>query len=408
MAVPMGAVLDLDALRPGFTDDPYPVYAKLREDSPVREVTFHGLRAWLVTRHADVAAALADPRLSNDPRNANAEAQTWPTVAAGLLGPLSRSVVMIDEPDHSRLRRLIGREFTPRRMAALRPRIEQICAELIDAFAHRGSADLIGEFAALLPLAVICELLGVPTEDRPLFRSWALVVGGVDEGSASQQHVAFAELAGYLSGLIESKRGQQGGFAAVDMLGGLVEAHAAGQLSDQELLSMPTVLLLAGAATTTDLIGNGMFALLRHPDQMAALRADPSLTDDAVEEFLRYDCPVNAASLRYTTETVRIGDVDVPPNEVVILALQAANHDPAQATDPEAFDIRRTGQCHLSFGYGRHFCLGAGLARLEAQIAFPALLAGCPDMVLAAEPAWRVGVWARGLHRLPVAFTPRR
>ena len=405
-------VLDLDALRPGYTEDPYPLLAELRASAPVRQVELLGLRAWLVTRHADVLAALGNPSISTDPQHANPEAQAWPQVAAGLRGPLARSVLMTDDPDHARLRRLIGKEFTPRRVEALRPRVEEICDELIADFRDLGKADLIRDFAAVLPLTVISELFGIPAADRARFRQWALVVGGMDEKSPGQQPQVFAEMSAYLNDLIDVKSARRGDARETDLLAALIAVRDAGdRLSHQELLGTATVLLLAGHSTTVNLISNGMLALLRRPDQLAALRADPSQVDGAVEEFLRYDGPAANPSLRFTTQPTRVGDVAIPANEVVLLSLASANRDPGQFGEPDVLDIRRADHhAHLAFGHGMHYCLGAPLARLEARVAIPKLLATCPHIAVdeTAELRWRVGVPARGLHELPVTFTPAR
>jgi pikromycin synthase len=289
------------------------------------------------------------------------------------------------------------------------PRIGEICQALIAGFRPRGRADLIHDFAAILPLTIICEMFGVPEADRAAFRRWTLIIGGIEERTVAEQPRAWAELGAYLSGLIRAKSRPGAAAVQTDLLAALIAVRDGGdRLSDTELLGMATVLLLAGHATTVNLIANAVLTLLRHPDQLAAIRADPSLIDDAVEETLRYEGPVTNPMLRYTRQQTRVGQITVPANEVVILSLAAADRDPDRFTEPDTFDMRRTGQAHLAFGHGVHYCIGAPLARLEARMAIPDLLADLPDLALdhTEELRWRVGLPGRALHSLPITFTP--
>jgi cytochrome P450 len=401
-------VLDLDSLRPGYTDDPYSVLGELRQVTPARQVTVMGLRAWLITRYEDVRTAFTDPDISNDPHFANTEAQRWPQIAAALHGPLARSMSVVDGPDHGRLKSLLSKEFTPRRVAALRPRIEQICDDLLARSWSAGRADLVHDFAALLPLTVISELFGVPEEDRAAFRQWTLVVGGIDEGSVGKQPQAFADVGAYLNKLIADKRAASS--PGDDLLSALIAVRdGTDRLSDTELLGAATVLLLAGHATTVNLITNAVLSLLRHSDQLAALRADPGHIAAVVEEALRFDGPVVNPNMRYTTRPVRFGDIEIPANEVLLLSIASANRDPALCEAPDVFDIHRPDSAgHLSFGHGIHYCIGAAIARLEAQVAIPKLLAHCPDLAVdETEPLrWRIGLPTRGLRHLPVTWRP--
>ncbi|MFC7545685.1 cytochrome P450 [Plantactinospora sp. GCM10030261] len=388
--------------------DPHAAYAVLREERPVVPVRLStGIRAWLVTRHADVRAALADPRLSKDStRLADLMARQPDADVVAVVGDsLAEHMLNSDPPDHTRLRRLVGRAFTGRAIAGLRPRIQQIADELLAetearAAGNGGVVDLLDSFAVPLPITVISELLGVPLERRDQFRDWSNTL--LSNAAPDVRRPAAVAMAGFLHGLIDAKRRRP----ADDMLSTIVAAtEDADRLSEREAVSMAFLLLVAGHETTVNLIGNGMLALLRHPDQMAALRTDPTLVPRAVEEFLRYDGPVNLATLRYTTEPVTLAGTTIPAEEFVLVSLISANRDPAQHPDPDRLDIRRDAAGHLAFGHGIHYCLGAPLARLEGEIAFGALLARFPDLTLAREPAeltWRPSSLIRGLVELPV------
>jgi cytochrome P450 len=307
-----------------------------------------------------------------------------------------------DPPDHTRLRRLVATAFTMRRVELMRPRIEEITEDLLADLAGKDELDLIDDFAFLLPVTVICELLGVPHADRDEFRAWSTLLVSADETDAVM--VAAQSMAAYLHQLIAAKRADP----ADDMLSALAQARdesGADQLTEPELVSMAFLLLVAGHETTVNLIANGMLALLRHPDQLAALRADPALLPGAVEEFLRYDSPVNHTTLRYTVEPVEIGDVTIPADEFVLVSLSSANRDGDRFPDADTLDVTRPAGGHLAFGHGIHFCLGAPLARLEGQIAIGRLIDRFPDLTLAAPPdelRWRNSTLLRGLESLPV------
>jgi len=260
--------------------------------------------------------------------------------------------------------------------------------------------DLIDHFAFPLPMTVICELLGVPDGDRQEFRAWSTTV--LSDAPDQEVRAASTAMADYLVDLLAVKRAKP----ADDLLTGLIQARDhEDRLNEQELVSMVFVLLVAGHETTVNLIGNGTLALLRHPDQLARLRQDPSLVPGAVEELLRYNGPVNLATMRYTTEPVRLGDVEIPAGEFVLVSLASANHDDRRFADPERLDIGREATGHLAFGHGIHYCLGAPLARLEGEVAFRQLFDRFPGLRLAAAPAelrWRNSTLIRGLVRLPV------
>jgi cytochrome P450 len=400
-----------------FAADPYPVYARLREQSPVhRAVLPSGVAAWLVTRYGDARQALADQRLSKNPAR-HGEAGAHRKGRVGIPGERSADLMThllnIDPPDHTRLRRLVAKAFTPRRVAEFAPRVEQLTDSLIDSFAARGSADLIEEFAFPLPIYAICELLGVPREDQEDFRGWAGMMlhtsgkrGGVGR--------AVKRMREYLAELIHRKRADPGD----DLISGLIRASDHGeQLTEREAAAMAFILLFAGFETTVNLIGNGTLALLRHPRQRAdfqraAGQAGPhgeAALATALEELLRYDGPVELATWRFATEPLTLGGQSIGRGDPVLVVLAAADRDPARFAEPDRLDLSRRDNPHLGYGHGIHYCLGAPLARLEGRTALAALLRRLPDVRLVGEPSdlrWRGGLIMRGLRSLPVEFTP--
>ncbi|MCP2163943.1 cytochrome P450 family protein [Goodfellowiella coeruleoviolacea] len=391
-----------------FLQHVHPMFALLRDESPVRPVrTPNGLRVWLVTRYDDVRAGLGDSRLSKDIRHSEELiARHLPGTGVGdhreYARLLNLHMLNTDPPDHTRLRRLVGRVFTARRVEQLRPRIEEITEQLLASMPTGVPVDLIEAFAAPLPITVICELLGVPTADRERFRGWCRVlessVGGPELGRAGQA------MADYLDWLCVTKRANPDG----GLISALVQPDNDGdQLSTAETTSMAYLLLVAGHETTVNLIANGVLTLLTHPDHLARLQADPALVPAAVEEFLRYESPVTVATRRYTTEPVEIGGITIPAGEFVLLCLSSANRDPSRFPDANAFDPTRSTHGHLAFGHGIHFCLGAPLARLEGEIAFTQLLARLSSARLAVpaeQLRWRFSLLMHGLEELPVVL----
>ena len=389
----------LDPFLPEHRDDPYPVYQRLRELAPV----LRGPRgAWLVTRHAEAAAVLRDPRFSVDVGK----------LAGGPppdLGPARQTgalLLFLDPPDHSRLRALVAKAFTPRVAEALRPRVEQLVADLLDQVDGKDGFDVIASLAYPLPVAVICELLGVPREDRERFKGWSsdasrLLDSGLDADAQLRGMTAALGLIQYFDGLFEERRTAEPGD---DLLSALVAAEEAGdRLTADELRATTVLLFLAGHETTMNLIGNGLYALLRHGDQLERWRAEPALARTAVEELLRWDSPVQVTA-RIATSDVELGGVTVAPGEQVVVLLGAANRDPAVFAAPDRLDLGREPNRHLSFSAGVHFCLGASLARVEGQVALGALLQRMPDLELAEPaPVWREHLVLRGLKALRVA-----
>ncbi|MFD7662085.1 cytochrome P450 [Streptomyces sp. NPDC059788] len=397
----MPEIIDLGAYGPDFVTDPHPYYAKLRAQGPVHRVRIpEYMDVWLVVGHEEARAALADPRLAKD----------WSHAAAPVLGPEEdewqlMNMLDADPPQHTRLRKLVAREFTSRRVEALRPRVQQITDDLLDAMlaAPEDRADLVEALAFPLPMTVICELLGVPDIERDTFRVWSNEL--VSPTSQEASMAAARDMAAYLDVLIEAKRQSPG----EDLLSALVRTsdEDGDQLSRQELVGMAFLLLVAGHETTVNLIANGTRALLQHPEQLSALRADFSLLDNAVEEMLRYDGPVENATFRFAAEPVEIGGTVIPAGEVVVVSLAAAGRDAERFTAPDTFDITRETRGHIAFGHGIHFCLGAPLARMEGRIAVRTLLERCPDLALDVENealTWRPGMTIRGPHHLPVRW----
>jgi cytochrome P450 len=397
---------------PQLLADPYPLYAMLRQASPVfrAPVPGHdGPGLWILTRHAEVHAVLRDARFSVDRRRAALVRAFRDRLPVQLIeGPGAlRSMLFMDPPDHTRVRGLVSKAFTPRRAASLAPRIEALVDGLLADMAGRAEVDLIRDLAEPLPAVVIAELLGVPAEDHRLFRSWssALVnaVGRGPAGAADEVQACVEPITAYLRDVIAARRRAPGD----DLISAMIQAQEERDaLSDAELLSTSFLLLLAGHETTTNLIGNGTLALLRHPDELARLRRGPELLEGAIEELLRFDSPVQATA-RIPLEDVVIGGQSVPKESLVMTVLGAANRDPAVFEEPDRLDLGRgDARQHLSFGFGTHFCLGAGLARLEARIAFRGLLDRFPRLALAGSepPPRRPNFFLRGLASLPVAL----
>jgi pimeloyl-[acyl-carrier protein] synthase len=392
-------------LRPEVLADPYPFYHRLRSHDPVH---WSG-ECWVLTRYADVLAALQDLRLSAAGMGWDVSDLPDPEreVLTSLFRSLSRWMGFLDPPDHTRLRGLVHKAFTPRVIEALRPQTQQIVDNILDAARSAGRMDVIRDLAAPLPVVVIAEMLGLPPGDRERLKRWsddlAAFVGRFDFPAAELPELArsLLELTAYLRAVMAERRRRPGN----DLISGLLTAEEKGDVLDEdELIANCVLLLFAGHETTTDLIGNGLAALLRHPAQLERLRADPSLIGSAVEELLRYDCPAQL-TVRVAREEVRIGGKRVQSGEAVTLMLGAANRDPAQFPEPDRLEIARRENPHVAFGHGIHFCLGSALARLEGQIAINAVVRRLPAIRLAAETLeWRPSQALRGLRSLPVVL----
>ncbi len=381
-----------------FNQDPYTQYAALRDKGPIHPIEFpNGVQAFLIVDHECGRAALNDPRLSKNPAHSAVTVRGEEFFGGTMLG--------LDPPDHTRLRGLVAKAFTPRRVEALRPRVQQIADELLDGIAGHDEADLIDAFAFPLPIIVICELLGVPAADRADFREWTaiLTVPIASREMAARRRAAAIAFNDYLLGIFAERRRAPGD----DLIGALLAVRdGAAGLSQSELLNTITLLLVAGHETTVNLIGNGVLALLSAPDQRKLLTDRPELLPGAIEELLRYDGPVERASQRIALEDMEIAGTPVPKGAWVHVSLGAADRDPAAFADPDALDLTRPDNRHVAFGHGPHYCLGAPLARLEGQVAIGTLLTRFPELALATAPdklAWKqTGSIVRGLVALPV------
>jgi len=396
-----------DPLGPGFQSDPYTPYARLRSEDPVHYVETGPLRFYVVTRYDDVVSVLRDPAYSAEkfPERMIADAMAGPDKSfAALARAVSGMMLIKDPPDHTRLRALVSKAFTPRVVEGLRPRVEGIVDELLEAAEGAGGMDAIRDLAAPLPVIVIAELLGVPSADRAKFKRW------------SDQMVPFIDGTLRDAGLVEAARGAEGLEAYFrefiharrkdprnDLMSGLIAAKEGDDaISEIELVATSLLLLGAGHETTTNLIGNGLLALLRHPAEWARLRREPGLAKSAVEELLRFDSPVQLTS-RVPRREVTLHGRRISAGIEVNVVLGSANRDPEQFPDADRLDLARTENRHVAFGHGPHFCLGAPLARLEAQVAFSRLVERFPSLHAATEEdSWRPGLVLRGLRALPV------
>lgn len=402
--------MNLDISSREYKANPYPLYARMRAESPVHRVILPDKReAWLVVRYDEVAATLKDERFIKNRFKTPELTAKQPWMPKSFL-PLAHNMLDQDPPDHTRLRALIHKVFTPRLVEEMRQRVQSLTDEFLDAQLGAGRMDLIHDYALPLPSTIVAEMLGVPVEDRHRFHRWSSAMVSADASKLS----LFRAMPGvfaffrYVRKLVKERRGDP----RDDLTSALVRAEEAGdQLSEDELVAMILLLLIAGHETTVNLIGNGTLALLAHPEQMEMLRNDPGMIQSAVEELLRYDGPLSMATERFAREDVNVGSMSIPRNALVFAVLGSANRDERQFEKPDALDLTRAENKHLAFGLGIHYCLGAPLARLEGQIAINTLLRRTADLRLRVpreELRWRRGLVMRGVEELPVSFTTRK
>ncbi|HEX8145261.1 MAG TPA: cytochrome P450 [Pyrinomonadaceae bacterium] len=392
-----------------FKANPFPLLARLRESEPVFRTHLPDKTktpVWLLTRYADVFALLKDDRFVKNRRSALTAEQVrrLPWVPP-MFRPLERNMLDLDQPDHTRLRALVHKAFTPRLVEQMQERVQTLADELLERVAHRHEMDLINDYALPLPMTIITEILGVPTSDRHKFHKWSKAVVSLSSPNATVRVIPSVWMfIRYLRRFFKVRRADPKG----DLASALIRAEEAGdKLSEDELLAMVFLLLIAGHETTVNLIGSGAFALLEHPDQMERLRREPGIIKPVIEELLRYTSPVFMTTERYAREDVTIHDVTIPRGEMTLGVIGSANRDEKVFRNPDSLDITREPNKHLSFGQGIHFCLGAPLARLEAQIAINTLLRRMPDLRLKVSPdslRWRPSMILRGLDALPIEF----
>ncbi len=403
----MSEAQQVNILSPEFKSNPFPIFARLRAEQPVYCTTLPDKSSvWLLSRYEDVLLLLKDERFAKNRHNAltpeQLRKQPW---VPPMFHPLERNMLDLDPPDHTRLRQLVHKAFTPHLIEQMRARVERLANELLDAVAGKGEMDLIRDYALPLPMTIITEILGVPPRDRDKFHKWSKVIVSVSQFNANWRVIlAIWKFNRYLRRFFKVRRADP----LDDLVSALIRAEEAGdKLSEDELLAMVFLLLVAGHETTVNLIGSGTLELLQHPDQMDNLRRDPSLIKPAVEELLRFTAPVFMTTERYARHNVTIHDVTIPRGGMTLGVIGSANRDETVFENPDTLDITRENKKHLSFGHGIHYCLGAALARLEAQIAVNILLDRAPNLRLKDSPEslrWRPSLILRGLETLPVGF----
>ncbi|MFF8291399.1 cytochrome P450 [Streptomyces sp. NPDC016309] len=397
--------MDFDPWSPAFVADPYPAYAGLRAGGRVH--WFEPTRQYLVPRHADVSALLRDRRLGRTYRHRFTHEEFGRTPPPAAHEPFhtlnDHGMLDLEPPDHTRVRRLVSKAFTPRTVERLRPYVHRLAGELVDVLVADGGGDLLTAVAEPLPVAVIAEMLGIPESDRAPLRPWSADICGMyelnpDEGTAARAVRASAEFSAYLRELIAERRAAPG----EDLISALIAAHDEGdRLTEQEMVSTCVLLLNAGHEATVNATVGGWWTLFRHPEQLAALRADPGLVPTAVAELLRYDTPLQLFE-RWVLDDIEIGGTTVPRGSEVALLFGSANRDPDVFDRPDTLDLSRSDNPHVSFGAGIHYCLGAPLARIELAASMEALLTRAPALRPAGEPERSPGFVIRGLKGLPV------
>jgi cytochrome P450 len=391
---------------PEFKANPFPFYAHLRKNQPVYQTHLGKQTIWMLTRYEDVAMVLKDERFVKERRNAmtpeQLKKQPW---VPPMFKARERSMLEVDMPDHARLRGLVHKAFTPRLIEQMRERVQTLSEELLNKAIAKGQIDLVKDYALPLPVTVIAEMLGVPQKDQFRFAKWSNTMMTASSNPNPLRLIpTIMAFTGYLRKLFKQRRANP----QDDLITALVQAEEAGdKLSEDELLSMCVLLLVAGHETSVNLIATGALALIQHPEQMAMLRDDPTLIKPAIEELTRFVCPVEHATERFTREDVALHGMVIPQGETIFAVIGSANRDEAHFDNPDSLNIQRENNKHLGFGLGMHYCLGAPLARLEGQIAINTLLRHLPDLQLAVPESklrWRSSIIFRGLESLPVTF----
>lgn len=396
----------LDFEDPAVRANPYPIYRQLRETAPIYASPVEE-RAWTLTRFADCEAVLRDPRWSSNPTHRPIVPGEQIDMRTGMSYAGVNILLFIDPPDHTRLRKLVSKAFTPRTVERLRPHIQEIVDGLLDDAAERGGLDVVADLGYVVPVTVICELLGVPVEDRALFGPWSsdatrLLDGVLDDETTSRGMTGVMQIIQYMNGLIDDHRSSP----RDDLLSALIAAEDEGdRLTEDELRTTALLLFVAGHETTMNLIGNGMNALLSNRDQFDRLHDDPSLIVSAVEELLRFDGPVHGTGRVATVDGLEVGGQTFQRGDQMFTLLAAANRDPERFDDPDRLDIGRNDSHHLAFSYGIHYCLGAALARVEGQVAIGSLVSRFPNMERITDPVlYRDHFVLRGLNELRVSI----
>ncbi|MBE9500656.1 MULTISPECIES: cytochrome P450 family protein [Streptomyces] len=393
-----------EVLDMSFFQDPYAVYDRLRVEGPVHAMrTPDGIDVWVITRYEEAKEALSDARFTKDFSGVPdifAQQSTGVSAHEGYTDILTKHMLFADPPDHTRLRELAAKAFTRRRVEALRPEIQQIVDGLLDTISAAGEVDLLRSLSFPMSMAVTCRLLGIPPADEDAFRTWTETIFTTNDPARMNEAVRGVDQ--YLVDVIEAKRADP----ADDLITALINAREDGdRLSDRELVSTCALMFVAGYETTASMVGNAVLALLKNPDKLAELKADPSLMPNAVDELLRFDGPVNVATLRSTATDVTVAGTTIPKGQFVLVSLIAANRDGEKFPEPARLDFTRPLGGSLAFGHGIHYCLGAPLSRVEIEVALSRLLARFPDLSLAREPEtlqWRNSLLVRGLSTLPI------
>jgi cytochrome P450 len=402
----------LERVPDDFMQRPYEILEKFRKAGRVHHVVFpHGADVWLVTRYDDVRQLLSDPRVSKDGRRMNElfARHTGTYVEGekpdvGFDDELSYHMLNSDPPDHTRLRSLVSKSFTLRRMEGFRSRIHELVEEMLDAIEGKEKVDLVADYAQPLPINIICDVLGIPFEDRQMFARWAIQLVGAGQPPEVVEE-ASRSVYEYGKQVIAEKRKNPGD----DMMSALARGTDEDRLSDTELTAMIFLFTVAGHITSQHTLSNGVLALLTHPSELDKLRADPSLIPPAIDELMRYDGPVGVATFRFTAEEVTVGDVVIPPDQIVALSMLSAHRDETKFSDPDRLDVTRRPNGVLAFGHGHHFCIGQPLAKIQTEVALTRLLARFPHLRLTADPAslrWESSTLLRGVINLPVSVTP--